>query len=134
MDPLSVKDEGVFEKLENGDELEQGTMVNPDTNTVMAYEEVWRSVPIEHDASATLLESVGEKDKAMVGRIGKWFQGIATKDGRISALRAEHANGQWKIVYSTGLCELVPLFSEDGWKKGDEVSLSGRRWKVLDRK
>jgi hypothetical protein len=130
-DPLSVQDEGLFNKLANGDDLETGSMMNPETSQVMAYEEVWRDIPVE-GSGAVLLESVGSAEKTFVGRIGKWVQGIGTKAGNVCAARYEFKDGQWEKVFGIGDGEWVPLFQEDGWKKGDQVEVGGRRWKVVD--
>jgi hypothetical protein len=130
-DPLSVKDEGLFNKLANGDDLETGSMMNPDTGAVMRYEEIWREIPVEENAVA-LLESVGQKDKTYVGRIGKWFEGIGTRNGKINAIRKELKDGEWRTVFVVGDEAHIPVFEETGWKVGDQIELNGRSWKVLD--
>src|SRR5579862_8341179 len=131
LDPLSVKDEGLFNKQENGDDLETGSMRNPDTGLIMKYEEVWRTIPITAD-KIVLLESCGVTDKAFIGRIGKWFQGIGTMEGHVNAVRGEYVDGKWRTVFTIGNQEALPYFTEhDGWKVDDEVELAGRKWKVL---
>src|ERR1700694_3902484 len=93
-DPLSIQDQGLFNKLDNGDDLETGRMVNPETGKVMRYEEIWRDIPVDGEG-IVLLESIGNKDKTFVGKIGKWFQGIGTVDnGKIVAARREF-DGEW---------------------------------------
>jgi len=132
LEPLSVLDEGLFKKLDNGDELETGEMINPDTGGLMPYEEVWRTVPVE-GAGIVLLESLGEGDKTFVGRIGKWFQGIGTRDGVVSAMRQEFVDGKWEVRFLMGSSDVVPLIEgECSWKVGEQVEVGGRRWKVLD--
>jgi hypothetical protein len=130
-DPLSVQDEGLFNKLANGDDLEIGSMMNPDTGVTMAYEEVWRDVPVE-GSGVVLLESIGEKDKTFVGRVGKLFQGIGTKDGKVCAARYQLYGDKWEKVYGIGDEDMIPVFQEDEWMEGDEVKIAGRVWKVVD--
>jgi len=132
LDPLSVHDEGIFNKLENGDELETGMMMNSEIGKIMAYEEVWRPLSVE-GKGLVLLESSGTRDKTFVGRIGKWFQGIGTKDGAISAVRMEYVDRKWKTRFSIGEEDVAPLVEgEESWKVGDEVELAGRTWIVID--
>jgi hypothetical protein len=131
MDPLSVQDEGLFSKLANGDDLETGSMMNPNTGVIMAYEEVWRDVPVE-GSGMVLLESIGEKDKTFVGRIGKLLQGIGTKDGEVCAARYELSGDRWEKVYGIGNEDMIPVFQDNGWMDGDEVKIAGRVWKVVD--
>jgi hypothetical protein len=132
MDPLSVHDVGVFSKLENGDELEKGRMMNSEIGQVMAYEEVWRPLSVE-GKGVVLLETTGMKDKTFVGRIGNWFQGIGTKDGVISAVRKEYVDGKWETRFSMGKEDIVPFVEgEESWKVGDEVEFAGRTWEVID--
>jgi hypothetical protein len=137
LDPLSVYDEGLFNKLENGDDLETGTMINPDTGELMSYEEVWRTLPVvEGHKGFMLLESMGDRDKCFVGRIGKWFQGIGTREGVVSAVRQELVDGkEWEVKFLKGDADVVPLFNEEeggSWKIGDQVEVGGRMWQVLD--
>jgi hypothetical protein len=132
LDPKSVKDEGLFKKLDNGDELETGTMMNHNTGRLMNYEEIWQRLPSTIAADkVVLLESCGDKDKTFLGRIGKWFQGIGTTDGKVNAVRAELVNETWKTVLCVGQAERVPCISEDEWKVGDEIQIQGRKWRVL---
>jgi len=120
--------------LDNGDCLETGTMFNPDTGKEMAYEELWRILPIEGGKEVVLLESVGSHDKTFLGRIGKWFQGIGTTEGgKVHARRSELVNGEWWDRFVIGDGEKVPVIQMQAkWKEGDEVEIDGRLWKVLD--
>jgi len=130
-DPLSVQDEGLFNKLDDGDYLETGTMMNPTTGQIMAYEEIWRSLPCTTD-NVVLLESSGDKDKTFLGRVGKWFQGIGTTEGQLNAVRQEYGHGTWRTVFSIGNMGRVPLIiGEVGWKVGEEIELGDRKWKIL---
>jgi Protein HRI1 len=106
-------------------------MMNPDIGSVMAYEEIWREIPVEGNTVA-LLESVDEKDKTYVGRIGKCFQGIGTTDGKINAVRKVLKEGEWRTVFVVGDEADVPVFEATGWKVGHHIELNGRSWKVVD--
>lgn len=119
--------------LDTGDCLEIGTMLNPDTGTDMAYEELWRILPIEGE-EVVLIESVGPRNKMFLGRIGKWFQGIGTMEGEVHAKRSELVNGQWEDVFVMGDAKMVPVIQAQymEWKEGDEVNIDGRAWTVLD--
>ena len=120
--------------LDNGDCLETGTMLNPDTGTEMAYEELWRILPIEGGREVALLESVGPHDKTFLGRIGKWFQGIGTSEGgKVHARRSELVNGQWVDIFVIGDQQMVPVIQvHTKWEEGNEVDIDGRLWKVVD--
>jgi len=118
--------------LENGDELETGMMVNPSTGVLMAYEEIWQSIPVAGE-EVILLESVGDNDKTFLGRIGIWFQGIGTKDGKVNAVRAELKKGKWERIFVFGDEKMVPLCpGTEGWRTGDVVQVEGRWWTVRD--
>jgi hypothetical protein len=119
--------------LENGDSLETGTMLNTDTGKLMAYEELWRILPVE-GGEVVLLESVGQENKTFLGMIGRWFQGIGTTEGNVvHAKRSELVNGRWEDVFVMGDTKVVPVIqAQMKWKAGDEVDIDGRSWKVLD--
>jgi Protein HRI1 len=119
--------------LDNGDCLETGIMLNPDTGKQMAYEELWRVLPLE-GREVVLLESVGPENKTFLGRIGKWFQGIGTTDGNVvQAKRSKLVNGRWEDVFVMGEEKVLPVIqAQMKWKEGDEVEIDGRSWKVLD--
>jgi len=109
-------------------------MLNPDTGTEMAYEELWRILPIQGGKEVVLLESIGLHDKTFLGRIGKWFQGIGTTEGgKVQAKRSELVNGRWEDVFIIGDGKMVPVIQvHTKWKEGDEVEIDRRLWKVLD--
>jgi hypothetical protein len=132
-DPLSANDEGLFRILENGDELETGEMLNPDTGLHSSYEEIWRNMPPSR-GGLVLLESKGKTNKTFLGRIGDVFQGIGYVNGRIHARRQVLTRGKWEEKFLVGDAEVIPTIDEDDeWNVGDEVEFSGRIWKVLDK-
>ena len=131
-DPLSVQVEGLFNKLPNGDDLETGTMMNPNTGQMMAYEEIWRTIPVT-GKGFVLLESIGAKNKTFIGQIGNYFQGIGLIAGKLNAKRCEFKNGNWETVFSIGDENTLPVNkAQDTWKEGDEIEFEGRLWKVHD--
>jgi len=135
-DPLSVQDSGHFSILPNGDELETGEMLNPATGRVMAYEEIWRKLPLLDTAvDAICLESVGGDGKAFIGQIGQRFQGIFVQGESVTAVRRIYREGIWEDLYKVGKhLEELPCFNnaEDDWKPGQEVEFQKRVWIVRD--
>ena len=80
-DPPS--DEGDMWLQANGDVLERGKDVDPDTGKIKEYEELWRDLKIdlvdqeiEHISTVLKAENVKTSAKGMVIRIGGWCQGI----------------------------------------------------------
>lgn len=111
--------------------METGTMMNPDTGRIMAYEEIWRNTP--GNGNFVLLESVPAENKTFVGIIGEYYQGIGTMEGRVNAKRCEFKNGSWETRFSIGDESTLPVFRyQDGWKEGEEIELEGRSWKIRD--
>jgi hypothetical protein len=63
-------------KLDNGDILETGEMLDFDDGMVKTYEEVWRDEDTRPGV-AVVMELVGDVERAgLVVRVGKWAQGI----------------------------------------------------------
>jgi len=133
-DPLSVQDEGVFHPLDNCDELETGSMVNPETQRKMHYQEIWRTLPVS-GKGFILLESIDDKDKkTFLGRIGEYFQGIGISNGTIHAKRCINTYGSWREIFTFGDPNFIPVVIEqDDWKIDDKVEFAGRLWRVLSR-
>ena len=119
--------------MENGDELETGEMLNPDTGRYSSYEEVWRTLPTS-GSGFVLLESKGERNKIFLGRIGDVFQGIGYVNGLIHARRLVKTPNGWEEKFLVGDAKVIPIVEEkEEWKAGDEVNFAGRVWKVLDK-
>jgi hypothetical protein len=53
--------------------------------------EIWRTLS-SNEKPTVLLESIGTKDKTIMGRIGNWFQGIGTAGGKV----------KWENVFNFG--------------------------------
>lgn len=119
--------------MENGDELETGEMVNPETGLPSAYVEIWRNLPAS-SGGFVLLESKGETNKTFLGRIGNVFQGIGYVNGSIHARRLVLTHCKWEEKFVVGDAAIIPMIDEDDeWNVGDEVEFCGRLWKVLDK-
>lgn len=101
-----VKDEGDMYPQANGDVLEKGNMVNPETNEKMDYEEMWHDIePVTTDGSSTRYSFVMKLDepakaaRGMVIRIGAHIEGVIRIGDAISVARwcfkdAMHGDGK----------------------------------------
>lgn len=107
-------DEGMCERLENGDELERGEMLNPETGRIESYEEVWRDEEVPSGARvmlAVLPRSEGEGTvKGVWIRVGRWCQGVAEDDqGRVVASRWRFDEGAWAEAVTYGDASSLPV-------------------------
>ncbi|KAK4333915.1 hypothetical protein RTBOTA2_002634 [Rhodotorula toruloides] len=134
----SPPDEGSFKTLPNGDVLERGEMVNPETGKIAAYEEVWRRLPLSQDDGPpriVILECVGDEadGKAFVGRVGDYKLGMVDGAGGFGVVRRERGDGVWRAVCATGAGRLLPtLDGVQEYVEGHTVQLAGRAWRVLE--
>src|SRR5271169_4343123 len=107
-------------------------MMNPNTGRMMAYEEIWQTIPAT-GTGFVLLESIGAKNKTFIGQIGNYFQGIGMIAGRINAKRCVFKNSNWETVFSIGDENTLPVVKAQGtWKEGDEIEFEGRLWRIHD--
>ncbi|EGU11844.1 Proteophosphoglycan 5 [Rhodotorula toruloides ATCC 204091] len=122
----SPPDEGSFKTLPNGDVLERGEMVNPETGKIAAYEEVWRRLPLSQDDGPpriVILECVGDEadGKAFVGRVGDYKLGMVDGAGGFGVVRRERGDGVWRAVCATAMLESdAPLEQPDPLAMSDE--------------
>ncbi|GAA5939406.1 hypothetical protein JCM3775_001701 [Rhodotorula graminis] len=137
----SAPDEGSFEPLSNGDVLERGFMLRPETGLVAPYEEVWRRLAVKPDARVVFLELVaspgGRSERAYVGRVGEWELGLVDGgEGGFGAVRRERRrdDGRWETTFEAGAgAELPSLADFDVPRDGTtEVELAGRTWRVIE--
>jgi len=140
----SAPDIGTFVRLPNGDDLETGSMANPDNGgKVTDYEEIWRDVkPKPGGKKAWIIESVDEGTKAFLGKIGGGLLAV-TQGKKGYGARSEEwdAEGKkWTVKYEVGDVDGVPSFvgsskaefdREDGWNVGEKVEVKGREFVVL---
>ncbi|KAH9477032.1 hypothetical protein JR316_0010948 [Psilocybe cubensis] len=133
LDPLSVVDIGKNSTLPNGQTLECGEMVNPDTGKMTRYEEIWEdlALPVDSDfADSELPEGAESEVEVEVVRkseqedgpgcwwyaqVGGWSVGLGRGlDGEFWAFQArlvvvgdEDEGGlvkKWEKVYATSNC------------------------------
>lgn len=116
-----VQDEGDMYPQDNGETLEYGAMVNPESGKVEKYEECWFDVNLdelkgEGRRFGWVLKSESEGWRGMVVRIGDYVQGVAKKGEKVGAERWEWKGGKWVSVVSVGDLD-IPLggvFKEEG--------------------
>ncbi|KAK6459729.1 uncharacterized protein RJT20DRAFT_132847 [Scheffersomyces xylosifermentans] len=154
--PLELgEDVGDFSIIEGSeDRKETGVMVNPDTNKVQNYVEIWRSLdPIGHTPTSEVREPKNEiehievyaletvnSDKYLgkVLRLGNWVQGIlydkSNEDVPIHVIRAFYnlQEKTWESLIEYGNVEWFP-FPFQG-KLGDVVDIEGSdiQWKCIE--
>jgi hypothetical protein len=144
-------DEGTFETLDNGDQLETGEMACPEKGgAITPYEEVWRGLPVpaaERFPYAWILQSVEASAKDLdgtvfLGKVGGEFVAMGSvKGGAFSTSREVwiESEERWTEKYSVNN-SVVPSISGDGsvefqgeatWKAGDLVQISQRTYRVV---
>ncbi|GAA5860019.1 hypothetical protein JCM1840_001843 [Sporobolomyces johnsonii] len=141
--PLSEDqpDEGTFTPLPNGDVLETGSMLNPDTGLVQDYEEIWRRLPLQAGRETgevgviiLELESRSTRVRAFLGRVGDYEIGMEDAERGFGVVQRVRREGEWQTVCcneaGSGL-PAVPL-KVPAWEQGSTVELGGRMWQVLE--
>ncbi|GAA5897612.1 hypothetical protein JCM5296_003738 [Sporobolomyces johnsonii] len=133
-------DEGTFTPLPNGDVLETGSMLNPDTGIVQDYEEIWRRLPLQAGCEngkaveVTILESRSTRGRAFLGRVGDYEIGMEDAEKGFGVVQRVRREGEWQTVCcneaGSGL-PAVPL-EVPAWEHGSTVELGGRMWQVLE--
>jgi len=140
----AVPDIGRCQMLANGDELETGEMLNPETGKVEAYEEVWRDAKVPVGTQVLVLQLqrryVYATDvRGIFVRIGGWAQGVVRSNDGVTARRWKFENA-WQEVATYGASpRYVPSPSGDklsetkvdipGSTFGDD---SAWQWKVVE--
>ncbi|GAA5850206.1 hypothetical protein JCM9279_003565 [Rhodotorula babjevae] len=135
-----LPDEGSFAPLHNGDVLETGSMMRPETGLVAPYEEVWRRLPVAPDARVVFLELIpapgAPHEQAYVGRVGEYELGVARDvGGTFGAVRRERReDGRWETVFEAGEGARLPSLADFDVPRdsGSEVELAGRTWRVVE--
>jgi hypothetical protein len=145
-----IKDVGRCFPQPNGDDLELGRMVNPDTGNETEYEELWGQVQAESTTSengkkvAVVLhatsESQSEADLAegMTIRVGQYVQGLLVSKTRLALERwaydATRREWQQLLRFGDAECELPckQLFEPDALFAGKEVGCGGLSWIVKE--
>ena len=128
--PLDVEDEGVATELPNGNILETGSMVNPDTQEMAPFEELWSDTA--HDDGLFLRSS--DQD-AWQGRVGRVQVALGRSNNLFWAWSAERDDQHWKVlslinVADAGQVQFLP--DSPAWQAGQKVEFNGKLWDVLD--
>ncbi|KAI9775169.1 MAG: hypothetical protein M1835_005912 [Candelina submexicana] len=156
--PDTVQDEGDIFPQPNLDSLETGSMINPATGQMAAYEELWRDIEIPCSLQCSVVLETRNKDsekgeRGMIVRVGGWCQGVVTDtNGRCTIERwrfvgsdgggigssdeheAEAWVGDWRRVARLGDANLpcVFTFDETDLREGSEVKGTNERWAVIE--
>lgn len=136
-------DEGVWYPQCNGDVLEKGVMLNPDTGKDTDYEEVWKyldpfpkAMPDQVKA-VTLQMNKGEQERGLMVRLGRFCQSLVRRGEKIAGERWEWSEEDgWKKLITIGE-DILPctqvLVENLPWTVGDVVQVGGNdSWKVIE--
>ncbi|KAL3423144.1 hypothetical protein PVAG01_04891 [Phlyctema vagabunda] len=129
-------DEGVFNRLEDGNDIETGSMPCPHKNdAVTDYEEVWKILPPRSGSDrAWILQSAD--GKTFLGRVGGSFMAMVQGEKVFSARRQDLHAGGWNPVYAIGEKEVLPAIEkidtkdEAGWQVGASLQVQGKEYVV----
>lgn len=124
-------DVGHCRRLPNGDELETGEMVNPDTGDLCAYEEVWRDEDVAPGANVVALKlKDGSSVRGIFVQVGDLAQAIVQHPRGVSA-RRWHFLDSWRTVASFGEdSDRIPLL--DGSADTDSAALESPAWETVE--
>ncbi|KAH8897596.1 hypothetical protein GQ53DRAFT_837472 [Thozetella sp. PMI_491] len=139
-------DEGSFEKLPNGDDLETGCMPCPERNNeITPYEEVWRALPLPAGLErGWVLQGKHGNATSFLGRVGGIFVAMRQRtDGSFAVSKEELVSDvgqpqQWVGQYRSGGHDLPSLErlgvaefdGESMWKIDDQVEIEGQGYIV----
>ncbi|KAI8677725.1 Protein HRI1 [Fusarium keratoplasticum] len=138
-------DEGKFQPLPNGDDLETGSMPCAEKgNQVTPYEEVWRELQPRHGMNrGWILQGKLGSDDVFLGHYGGIYLAMRqNKQGVFSVLKEELTNVQgrlrWKRAYLSGDLKLPSLSSrgvisppeEEKWRVGGTAVFDGQVYQV----
>lgn len=147
-----VVDRGEMITQENGNVLEKGTMVDPNTGQEDYYEELWEEVPTEkltsgnNERVCTVLRT-GDQEKlgmGMIIRLGDYCQGILKSQGRVTVQRwkwdliqKDRGYGDWRNILTIGTeSENLPcqdlLDLETPPNEGEEIKGADITWTVVE--
>ncbi len=93
---MGVEDCGVNTQLPDGRTLECGEMVNPATEQMTMYEEIWRDET--HDEYLFVKNYEGNK---WLARVGDWHLGLGRDEQGFWAWQARRENGTWNVKHCT---------------------------------
>ncbi|KAH7165322.1 hypothetical protein EDB81DRAFT_778975 [Dactylonectria macrodidyma] len=140
-------DEGKFEKLPNGDDLETGSMPCAEKNNhITPYEEVWRQIhPTLRADRGWILQADSDGTTIFLGCFGGIFLAMKQDASGVFSVRKEELQDvrgrlQWVMKYESGDGELpslaatnlIEFVGEEQWKEGDEVVIAGDIYRVKE--
>ncbi|KIY73975.1 hypothetical protein CYLTODRAFT_485106 [Cylindrobasidium torrendii FP15055 ss-10] len=96
-DASNISDEGTNVPLPDGRTLESGSMVNPATGQMTAYEEIWRDEEAED-----WLFACNTSESAWYARVGRWHLGLGRTESDFWAWQARLGeDDKWELLDST---------------------------------
>lgn len=142
-------DRGEMITQENGDALEKGTTVEPETGEEYSYEELWTDLPLntlgtgEKARVCTVLRTTEAETqrRGIVIRIGGWCQGILKKRDEVSVERwqlgergASSGNDGWNRIVKIGIDELPcgKILNTENPREGQQINYAGISWAVVE--
>ncbi|GAW24936.1 hypothetical protein ANO14919_145320 [Xylariales sp. No.14919] len=150
--PIAVVDEGDIFPQDNGQTLETGRMMNPATEKLADYEEMWtdlepEGIPEGNKNSGELIEQwrgrcvVLELEDEHQGRgmavcLGRYYQGVVRIGQRFAAERWLWEDGEWRRKFRVGDLWIPGpehMYS-DTLSQGEQIRLEDthERWRVVE--
>ncbi|KAI9833186.1 MAG: hypothetical protein M1819_003809 [Sarea resinae] len=146
-------DEGDLWTQPNGETLEKGRMVNPDTGRLTDYEELWADAAIQRTGldpkrGCVVLRLEDRKNRArgMVIRVGGWCQGIYKLGNEVNVERWQWVStkevsedgdesGDWERVMKIGsrFLPCAVTFRLDRVHQGNTVHAGDAKWEVIEK-
>ncbi|KAL8650351.1 MAG: hypothetical protein Q9210_003875 [Variospora velana] len=144
-----ARDRGEMSTQDDGDVLENGITLNPETGMEELYEELWTDLPLTPGSSSgparicvvLRVEEVETGMRGMVVRVGRWCQGILKKDGAVSLERWQWVediensrDGTWDVTVRVGADELPCKHILDVEKsvEGTKIDCGAFSWEVVE--
>ena len=137
-------DSGHMYELENGMTLEKGVMKDTASGQIGPYEELWKDMPIEsvsaNGSKVSILAKMGGAHdiRGMIARVGRWVQGILSRDGeiRVERWKWREESGRFERVFGIGRPSL-PCFivfdNEGTLEAGKTFEIDMLTWEVLEK-
>ncbi|KAL6298817.1 hypothetical protein BKA93DRAFT_36115 [Sparassis latifolia] len=126
-DGEASSDEGNMWTQPDGDVLEKGSMVRPETGHLTEYEELWADVDVQRTGDdlkkvcvVLTVDDPTRRARGMVVRVGQWCQGITKVGGELLIERWKYGMGEvlltesscWSRIFKIGQPSLdLPCFA-----------------------
>ncbi|KAH8774195.1 hypothetical protein BGZ57DRAFT_385977 [Hyaloscypha finlandica] len=135
-----VKDEGDMFLQDNGEVLESGIMVNPETGEEEKYEECWVDLDLQGEKVGWALKMEdGEKgSRGIAIRIGRWIEGIIRQGEKVGVARWRYKDDEggtgWIREVAIGRFDFPErMFGKDSVEVGKCFEgMKGEVWKVME--